>query len=264
VPVTDLTYVIGSAGNSNGNGLAGERTLSAFGFGKIFLGSFIQNGAGISQVSTLVGNTPVESFRLTSPGFDDFRVRDITFTPQVVSLQRVNIDFRLPPTQQVPSYTDQGVTVTGSDNLNLSNRNGLGIVGGTSNLNVDTNEFVNFDFAVPVTDLSYVAGSAGNSNGNGLVGERTLSAFGVGNISLGSFIQNGAGISQVSTLVGNTPVESFRLTSPGFDDFRVRDITFTPQAVPFEFSPVGGVVILGGLWAGKRFAKSRKAAKKAK
>ncbi len=101
-------------------------------------------------------------------------------------------------------------------------------------------------------------GVAGNSNGNGFLGERILSIFGVGGGSLGTFNQDAGGATfQVSSLVSNAPIESFRLTSAGVDDFVVADIQFTSQAVPFEFDPAGGLVILGGFWLGRKQLKKR-------
>jgi hypothetical protein len=129
---------------------------------------------------------------------------------------------------------------------------GLGIVGGTSNFDVDTNEFVNFAFAFPTTDINYFVFSYGGT------GQRILTIFGVGGGSLGTFNQNVTN-NQVSSLVGNTPIESFRLTSPGVDSFRVGIVQFTSQAqaVPFEFDPAGGLVILGGFWLGRKQLKKR-------
>ncbi len=139
----------------------------------------------------------------------------------------------------------------------MLNFNGLGIVGGTNEFFVDTNEFVNFAFASPTTDITYSVGTNGNSGGSPFGGDRILSIFGVGGGSLGTFNQNSEGIFQVSSLVFNTPIESFRLTSPGFDDFLVTDIQFNSQAVPFEFDPAGGLVILGGFWLGRKQLKKR-------
>jgi hypothetical protein len=42
----------------------------------------------------------------------------------------------------------------------------------------------------------------------------------------------------------------------GAANVTISNFDITP--VPFEFSPVLGVGVLGGLWAGKRFLKSRK------
>jgi hypothetical protein len=57
--------------------------------------------------------------------------------------------------------------------------------------------------------------------------------------------------------VANTPIESFSLTSPGVDRFRLSDVQFNSQAVavPFEFDPAGGLLILGGFWLGRKQLK---------
>jgi hypothetical protein len=99
--------------------------------------------------------------------------------------------------------------------------------------------------------------SAGNDGGNNsLAGERTLEIFGVGGNFLGIFDQADIGTFSVSSLVSNTPIESFSLTSPGFDSFTVSDIQFNQAvAVPFEFDPAGGLLILGGFWLGRKQLK---------
>jgi hypothetical protein len=121
---------------------------------------------------------------------------------------------------------------------------------------VDTNEFVNFAFASPATDITYSTNAGGDLNSNGLYSERILTIFGVGGASLGTFNQN-LGDFQVSSLVSNAPIESFRLTSAGVDFFRVSEIQFNSQAVPvpFEFDPAGGLLILGGFWLGRKQIK---------
>ena len=47
------------------------------------------------------------------------------------------------------------------------------------------------------------------------------------------------------------------LAGPGIVTISNFDIS-NATPIPFEFNPVAGVAILGGLWAGKRFLKSRK------
>ena len=123
---------------------------------------------------------------------------------------------------------------------------------------VDSNESVLFTFASPATDITYRVNIAANTNGNGLAGERILSIFGVGGGSLGTFNQSGSsGAFQVSSLVSNTPIKAFSLTSPGYDTFRLGDVQFTSEAVPvpFEFDPAGGLLILGGFWLGRKQLK---------
>ena len=67
----------------------------------------------------------------------------------------------------------------------------------------------------------------------------------------------GPGLTAVSSLVSNVPIESFSLTSPGVDSFRLGNVQFTAEAVPvpFEFDPAGGLLILGGFWLGRKQLK---------
>src|SRR5262249_44021681 len=121
---------------------------------------------------------------------------DVTFNSTVDSMatgNSVTVDYRNLGTFTTPALVQGGVTVTGSADVNVLNLNGLGIVGGTFDDTVDGNEFIDFDFGFGVSGVAYYVNSAGNLNGNGTVGDRTLEAFGVGGASLGRVPQSGTG-----------------------------------------------------------------------
>jgi len=108
------------------------------------------------------------AFALTTVTFDD----DGTFT--------------------TPSIVESGLTVTGSNTLNILNLNGLGVVGGEANFLIDAtgSEFVTFDFSGIATNVEYFAGSAGQDVSTcvncGSTGEAQIEAFDSNNLSLGT------------------------------------------------------------------------------
>ena len=170
----------------------------------------------------------------------------------------VTIDYTALGTFDAPTVVQQGVTVSGSANVNVAAATGLGILGGSDSTQIDTNEFIEFAFtqAGSATTISYSVQSVTDTN-NAVLAERTLEAFGIGGTSLGTVSQNHFD-SAVSSLFGNQPIERFRLTSPGVDSFRVSHLTFTPAATPipgpttmllFGFGLLG---LEGYLWQQRR------------
>lgn len=121
-----------------------------------------------------------------------------------------------------------GVTVTGSNSVNVLNLNGLGIVGGVSNNTIDGTEFITFAFDNPSAATSYFVPSAGNQNGDGFVGAAFLEAFdGMGG-SLGVVPVNGTGTFNVHALLGIMgPIDSFRVTA-NIDNLRIGSVTASP------------------------------------
>ena len=126
----------------------------------------------------------------------------------------VTIDYTALGTFNAPTVVQQGVTISGSANVQVS-ANGLGIVGGLDDTQIDINEFIEFAFtqAGSATAISYRVQAAQDTN-NGVLAERTLEAFGIGGTSLGTVPQIHFD-SAVSSLFGDQPIERFRLTSPG-------------------------------------------------
>lgn len=164
--------------------------------------------------------------------------------------QAATVDFTDDGTLSVSSYSQDGVTVTGSGDINFLNLNGLGIVGGSFDNTVDGDEWIKFAFDMPAQNVSYWIASAGQSGGS-LPGQRTIEAFGIGGVSLGTFEENWTGSSDVSALFGGVLIESFTLTAQAVTNFRVGSVDFDlvtvsavplPAAIPLYAS---GMAILG-------------------
>jgi len=172
----------------------------------------------------------------------------------------MTIDYRTLGTFDAPTVVQQGVTVSGSANVKVLEFNGLGIMGGSTDNRVDTNEFIEFAFtqAGSATAISYNVTTIGDTDSN-VGGERTLEAFGIGGTSLGTASQSSFDTA-VSSLFGNQAIERFRLTSPGVDSFNVRSLTFTPAAAPIP-EPSTMLLFGSGLtgFAAWRYRKTVKA-----
>ncbi len=131
-------------------------------------------------------------------------------------------------TVTVPSLQIGNLLVTGSNDVHMLNFNGLGILGGFSDTRVDVhgNEFVTFTFDPgPVENVTYTLAAAGNFPGGVPPGERILEAFAPGGASLGTVMQHTFD-SEVSSLFGHQPIESFTLTPINTDHFRVYSVQY--------------------------------------
>jgi hypothetical protein len=167
-----------------------------------------------------------------------------------------------------PSFTEANVTVTGSADVNLFQSNGLGIVGGASDLLVDGFEYVDFTFTTPVINATYRLDTfACTANGGSCIGGlRWIEAFTPGGVSLGS-IQTSGFDSAVSSLFGNVPIGRFRLTHDATiqdaatgavsDGLRIQWITYDITAVPL---PAGVWLFGSGLLGLIGTSRRRKAA----
>jgi len=174
------------------------------------------------------------------------------------SAQAAKVDFRDDGTFTAPSYSEGGVTVTGSGDIFALNLNGLGVVGGSFDNTVDGGEWIKFAFDMPAENISYWISSAGQSGGS-TPGKRTIEAFGVGGVSLGLFADEWSGDADVSALYSGALIESFILTSEAVTSFRVGTVDFDlvqvsvvplPAAIPLYAS---GLVLLGFLgWRKKK------------
>ncbi|MFV2058332.1 MAG: hypothetical protein ACC707_17840 [Thiohalomonadales bacterium] len=113
------------------------------------------------------------------------------------------------------SLLDLGnVAIAGTPgNINVLNLNGLGVVGGSSDVNVDSGESIAFSFNRPALIVSYSVSSAGNGDADGLVGEAFIEAFAMDKTSLGTADVNGVGTFDVSQMFGNVPITSFTVTA---------------------------------------------------
>jgi hypothetical protein len=140
---------------------------------------------------------------------------------------QVAVDFTALGTFKTTSLNLDGLTVTGSDSVNVLNFNGLGVVGGLEDNTVDGTESLRFSFNGKVaTDISYFVGMAGNSNGNGLVGETTIEAFDSAGTSLGTQVVNDARLMDVSAMFAGQPIRAFVATLDG-DFLRINTAGFT-------------------------------------
>lgn len=175
-----------------------------------------------------------------------------------LSVQAATVDFRDDGTFVAPSYSEGGVTVTGSGDVHLLNVNGLGIVGGAFDSVVDSGEWIKFSFDMPAENVSYWIASAGQTGGS-TPGKRTIEAFGIGGISLGLFEEEWAAGTDLSALYGGALIESFILTSEAVTSFRLGTVDFDlvqvsavplPAAIPLYAS---GLALLGFLgWRKKK------------
>lgn len=78
-PAAAVSYFVPAAGNGNGNGVAGESSMEAFGLDNASLGSVNVAGSGSIEVSSAFGDVPISQFRVTLVG-DNHRVGSLTFT----------------------------------------------------------------------------------------------------------------------------------------------------------------------------------------
>ena len=173
--------------------------------------------------------------------------------------EAATVDFRDDGTFTSPSYSEGGVTVTGSGDIYSLNLNGLGVVGGNFDNTIDSGEWIRFSFDTPAENISYWVTSAGQAGGS-TPGKRTIEAFGIGGISLGLFDDSWAGVTDISVLYGGALIESFVLTSEAVTNFRIGSVDFDlvqvsavplPAAIPLYGS---GLALLGFLGWRKRRA----------
>lgn len=179
----------------------------------------------------------------------------------ISAAQASTINYTTLGTFAVASLNTGGVLVTGSNTVNVLNLNGLGVVGGAFDHTVDGAEYLEFSFAGlgSAINLSYFVFGGGNLNADAFLASRTLSVFGVGGGLLGSFSQNDVGSFDVSSLVGNAPIDHIRLQAD-VDNFRPSSITFTAQAVAQQVpAPATPALMLAALGAGALLRRRRAA-----
>jgi hypothetical protein len=143
------------------------------------------------------------------------------------------IDYTNDGTFTAPMLYDNppGVQVTGSNLVNVLNLNGLGIVGGVNNNTIDGAEFIEFQFDHPSTATQYFVPSAGNQDGDGLVGEAFVEAFDAAG-SLGIVQVDGSGNFNLNALFGaGVRLVGFRVTA-NVDSHRIGTLTVSPVVCP--------------------------------
>lgn len=130
-------------------------------------------------------------------------------------------------------YNDPpGVTVLGSNTVNVLNLNGLGIVGGVNNNTIDGNEWIEFQFDHPSAATSYFVQSAGNQNGDGVLGAAFLEAWDEANVPVGATPIAGTGNFNLNALFGaGTRISRFRVTA-NVDSHRIGSVTVSPVVCP--------------------------------
>ena len=181
-------------------------------------------------------------------------------------LHGVTVTYNNLGTFTASSYTDSGVEVIGSDQLNFLNFNGLGVVGGIDSLRVDpttgsSNESLDFFATGSDSFASFIPDFGGSSNyDSGGFDSYTVEAFGAFENFLGSFNYSGTGISlsgdDVISRLGLTSATQIKLIASG-DGFILGSIEFTPTSAIPEPETYG--VLLGALaLVGVVFRRRRK------
>lgn len=234
----DVTF----GGTINSNGGNNNLTIDAGNLGEVELSGAIGTTDELDNLSitadsiTISGGTVTTIADQTYDGDVTLRA-DTTLNGVNVSFQGtldaeagstpIEIDYGNLGTFTTASLAEAGVTVTGSADVNVLNFNGLGIVGGDSDNSVDGAELIDFDLGVSRSSVSYTVNSTGNLNGNGLLGERTLEAFGSDGNSLGTVDQDGTGSFDVSGAFGGQDISRFTLQANA-DNHIVATVTVSP------------------------------------
>lgn len=207
------------------------------------------------------------------PGWDVKMVSKLIQLAVVITLltmlgtecHAVTISLSNPQRIQVPELARDGLVVTGSGPLSLNN-GGLGVAGGAANGEVDGGEFVTFVFQVPAINIRYTGRIATDWSNDGFGTDRRLEAFDAAGNSLGVFTQQfpplvDASIPwvSVSSLYGNAPIKSFRLTAYKADGFNVSVIEFETAPTPTPL-PEAAVLFASGLAGLQLLTRRRRSA----
>ena len=149
-------------------------------------------------------------------------------------LQLLTIDWTDDGTLVASSYSSDGVTVSGSNDINVLSFNGLGIVGGVVDNGLDFGESMTFTFDLGlVTNVNYSVHSLSNTDFEThpeVNGERNIEIFGINNTSLGVFNTTGVDGS-VSKFVSNQAISSFTI-SMLHDTTRITQLSYDVSTVP--------------------------------
>jgi hypothetical protein len=170
------------------------------------------------------------------------------------------VDFTDDGTFTTPSIVESGLTVTGSNTLQIADFNGLGVVGGSSDVRIDAqgNEWVKFDFDGTAVNITYfvfaVFQDANTCVMCGTIGDAEIEAFDAGGVSLGTVPVSDIGSFDVNDFFGAQPISSFTVTALDTDRFQISNISFDlipePQttSVAGELLPLDNTALLiGGL-----------------
>jgi len=137
----------------------------------------------------------------------------------------------------LPSFSQSGMTVTGSADLHFFTLFGgafgnLGVVGGSSDSVADNGEYLDFVFGNPVTDLGYsvmLSGCHSNCGADPFSGGyRKVTVFGGAGSLLGEYVDQGNSV--LFSVSSQFPqlITRIRLTALPDNDFTVGLVQFTP------------------------------------
>jgi len=137
-------------------------------------------------------------------------------------------------TFSTPIFQEDGITITGSNDLYILESNGIGVVGGFSDSLIDTDESITLTFDEPIASLTYSTGGCVNIDLDEFCGEAIIETFGVDGslISIESVVVSSS--FTVSDPVDNQLISTIIITADG-DGFRIPMLGFT--SIP-EFESV--------------------------
>jgi hypothetical protein len=132
--------------------------------------------------------------------------------------------------ENVISIANCGVSASGIG-VNAYQFNGLGVWGGLGDTLIDGGEDVRFSFPPGggSSSVQYFVSSAGNVDGDGLVGEHFLEAFGPTGTSLGVVARSGTGTVDATDLFGGASIGSILVTAQA-DTLRVAWVDYALHA----------------------------------
>jgi hypothetical protein len=126
-----------------------------------------------------------------------------------------------------PANCDVDVATPSGNFVQFTAGAGVGHLGGTSDLDIDSGEEMEFHLYTDRAAVSYQVTAAGNADADGLVGEGYVEAFdAVG--SLGVVPVSGVGYHDVAALFGGTAIRRFDLTS--IESVRIRRLRYELRA----------------------------------
>jgi hypothetical protein len=153
----------------------------------------------------------------------------------------ITVDFRNQGTFTSSSFSQNGVTITGSANLGFFAGDGLGVVGGANDDFMDVGEWLMFSFDEGAAQDISISRNLGGYAGPPFM---VFEGFGIDGTSLGTVTINGTPRTwDISEAFGGELLSGFRVSSPN-SWYQWRDISFT--SVPVESVPEPGTLALFG------------------
>ncbi len=225
-----VLYYVGDATNGDADGQLGEATVRAWGPCDNLYQPVQVSGEGTINVSALFGNVPLNRVTITPRDGDAFHIYDLSVTPAGVE---TIIDFEIMGTFQTSIIDQDGFVITAFDiagqpgTLSVFQNAGLGVVGGPSDVNIDSGETVRVDFggSVPLRTFYQVLVTCDNDN-DGLPGERRIVAWGPNGHILSSFNTWGTGVFDVNGFLSPLPIRFYTILGRDTDCLRVRRMSY--------------------------------------